>query len=117
MSETGSRHPSWGRADEVLELLRKNTDEALWEAEKILGRRITQCPPAVPPWPPKPVHRDKVLRVVRIDATKPFRGQGTAHRFSLVRVGMSREKLLSRGVLVRDLRVWQRSGAIVMEER
>jgi hypothetical protein len=42
-------------ADIVLACLRINTPKAREKAERIMGKKITVCPPAIPPWPPKPV--------------------------------------------------------------
>lgn len=106
------------RADRVLELLRDGSREALDEAEKILGKKITKCPPCIPPWPPKPLpDRPKVLKVVTKNECNHFPGSDAHGRFQSVRIGMTRERLIAAGVLPRDILKWTKEGSIVMEER
>lgn len=114
-------------ADVVLALLRINTAESLEVASEIVGRPITVCPPAIPPWPPKPVNEsarkaqrdaDKTSRVVTKVGRNPcLPTTGAFQRFHHVRVGMTEDQLLRRGLTRRDLRVWAKKGAIALEEK
>lgn len=97
------------RADLVLMLLRIGTPEALRRAEKLAGVAITRCPPAVPPWPPKPVQRTPAAPRVtaRVPNNPLVRSSGAYQRFAQVKVGMTVEQLLSRGITRRDIRCWR----------
>lgn len=109
------RHPSWNRADEVLHLVRLNTPEALRLAEAILGKPITRCPPCIPPWPPLPVRKASRVasKVSWKSSSNPHSPSSDAFaRFNQVRVGMTTERLLLRGILHRDIRLWKKIGVI-----
>lgn len=94
------------RADLVLVLLRINTPEALVEAERIVGKPIAKCPSAMPPWPPKPISepRARQAKIIRVDFPP---GQ-----HQVVRIGMTREQLLARGVTRQNLFKWTRTGRV-----
>jgi hypothetical protein len=107
------RRGEWLRADMVLALLRINTEDSLAEAEKLMGKKITVCPPAVPPWPPKPVQTKKMPTVAKLK-------DGVTHvseEFSYVRVGRTREQILARGVTARNLDYWTQRGDIEWSTR
>ena len=97
------------RADVVLALLRINSDEALRSAEKLLGKPITVCPPAVPPWPPKPPAGSTEPRVTRVGPNPCTEGGTAWHRYKKIRIGMTKKSLASRGITTRDLCVWKDS--------
>jgi hypothetical protein len=95
------------RADVVLALLRVNTQQSLAAAEGIVGRPVTRCPPAIPLWPPKPVVRaPRAPRVKAVGRNPCLPTSGAFQRYRTVRVGMTRDQLLARGVTHRDLRKW-----------
>lgn len=102
--------------DVVLMLLRIGSPEALEHVTKITGHPITHCPPAVPPWPPKPVAKTKRGPIlVRVEANAYPRQTSMHDRFAKVRLGMTREQLLTRGVTARDIRYWQKNDRIEFE--
>lgn len=98
------------RADLILALLRINTPEALGEAQELAGCAIRRCPPAVPPWPPKPIQQapeNSEPKVRWVAKDNPCLQSTPAwSRFTRIRVGMTREHLRQRGVTARDLRRW-----------
>lgn len=101
------------QADLAVALLRVGTPEALNHVQDVLGLRITVCPPALPPRVPKPVRREATGPILSLVTDNPCSPRTDAHRrYALVRVGMTREKLLARGVTVRDLKVWANRGWI-----
>lgn len=107
---------SIGKADVVLALLRINTPEALQAASGLVGKPITVCPAAIPPWPPRPVQRAPQERVVAKADENPCAPSSDMHRrFALVRVGMTVEALQKKGISRRDLRCWTRAGHIKIE--
>lgn len=108
------------RVDVALALLKLNTRSAIKSAEQILGVPIRQCPPAVPPWPPKAVvvREGKALRVTKVAHPNPcYPGRDTHRRFALVRKGMTEEQLLAKGITRRDIADWTRRGYVEMERR
>lgn len=105
------------KVDVALALLRVNTRSAIKSAEEILGVPIRQCPPAVPPWPPKAVARNEefVSRVRKVAHPNPcYPGRDAHRRFALVREGMTEKQLLAKGVTRRDLADWMRKGYVEM---
>lgn len=97
------------RVDLVLALLRIGGEDALERASELTGRPITKCPSAVPPWPPKPPPlRAALPRVTKI-GEPPSEGTEMHGRFMWVRVGMTREQLLRRGITPRDIRYWEKT--------
>jgi hypothetical protein len=99
------------RIDVVLALLRINSRDSLEAAEKLTGRPITRCPPQLPPWPPVPVRPPQgVARVIKIARNPCLPTTPAFQRYRLVKLGLTREQLLVRGVTARDLRVWMRAG-------
>lgn len=103
--------------DIVLALLRINTPESLARASKLAGIEITKCPPAVPPWPPKPVAARAVVKVVRVGRNPCLPTTGAFQKFRMVRVGMTREQLKKRGLDNRDIRQWTNQGHIEWSTR
>lgn len=99
------------RCDVILALLRVGTADARSAAEQIVGRPITTCPPAVPPRRPLPVARQsEVPRVRRVDRDPPVMASSARERFGLIKVGMTVDQMLSRGVTRRDIRYWTKKG-------
>lgn len=104
-------------ADTVLAYLRINTPLSLRYAEKIMGKKITVCPAAVPPWPPKPVAkkpRDAVVASVKYRPAKNGKElpRKTVEKFSLVKKGMTKNNLMAKGLSKRDVTRWTKSGCI-----
>jgi hypothetical protein len=67
-----------------------------------MGRAIVACPPAVPPWPPKPV-------VTRANKPHVRRVQsGTqSKKLNQVKIGWTVDQIIERlGVTRRDVRHW-----------
>ena len=109
--EHGIAQPS--RADVVLALLRINTPDSLRAAEVLAGVAIERCPPWAPPWPPKPVQRRPQPRVVRMRTDNPHYPSSELHaRFRLVRLGMTVEQMMARGITKRDIRQWIKLSAL-----
>jgi hypothetical protein len=98
------------RADLVLAYLRINTPLALDRAQQIMGKPITRCPPAIPPWPPKPVQKKQVPIVARVDQSRFSWTVRTSHR--KIKPGMTRDQLRTNGLSSRDILDWTRSGRI-----
>jgi len=109
--------PQMLRVDVVLMLLRINTREALQAAQELTGRAITQCPSAVPPWPPKrPEDAARGPRVIWL-APNPCSPTTAMHaRYGQVAIGRTREQLLARGVTPRDLSYWGKRGHVKFTE-
>jgi len=103
-------------ADVVLELVHADHRDA---AEHVMGHTITVYVPYVPRWPPtKPKVRinEDQKKVVFVKPTNPKMPGTRAHTaFSLVKVGMTKVQLLSRGVTRRDIRSWTRAGYVEFE--
>lgn len=96
------------RCDVILALLRLGHRR---DAERLMGREITVCPPAIPPWPPRPVARDRGPTVAKVQSPNPCAEWSDAHRrFALIRAGSTVESLLAKGITKRDLHVWQQRG-------
>lgn len=103
------------QADVVLALLRLGDREA---AERALGRPIERCPPAVPPWPPRPAPRAPAAAQVSSVQLNPCIPTTDAwRRYRLVGLNMTEQQLLSRGVTRRDLTRWTRLGYIEWRTR
>lgn len=87
--------------DVVLSLLNTNTPKSLAKVEKIIGRPITYCPPAVPPWPPKPVI---IVSKPKVRKVQP----GTqCKKLDQVRIGWTLDQIIERlGVTRRDVKHW-----------
>lgn len=115
LRERGVERPL--EVDVALALL--NVEGGRPHAEKMLGLRVTQCPAAIPPWPPRPARREaRGPSVQSVRQPNPCLPTTDAHRrFALVRVGMTKDKLLAKGVTVRDLRVWQQRGWMTWQDR
>lgn len=105
-----------GQADLVLCLLRINTREALRLAERVVGKRITICPPCLRfarARPPRALP-GKDERVITWVGENKFNG-GRAHRFSLLRPGMLLSQYVARGGRKRDVRVALSRGLVRVE--
>lgn len=112
------------RVDRVLALLRINTAGSLALVEELLGRPITVCPPAVPPWPPKPVsNAPRAATVLRVRVPKKVQrnGQGlpagsisakSRKNLKSIRRGMTKGQLHAIGISERDVKRWTRTGII-----
>jgi hypothetical protein len=109
------------QADAVLCCLRLNTDSSLRLAEKLIGKRITRCPPALSGWrwrPHETQRREGDERIVRSVRQPQAREMGRRRllssplydRLSRARPGMSVAALVSRGLRRRDLRIALRRG-------
>lgn len=97
------------QADVVMGLLHLGTQEATEMLTEIMGKPITRCPPAVPPWPPKPVKRaPKERRVARVRARSPH----PTSKLSQIRVGMTEKQIHEMGVSMRDIRYWTERGHV-----
>lgn len=106
------------RVDLVLVLLRIGGEEALQRVAELTGKAITRCPSAMPPWPPKPI-QSAPRGVVVTKITQPYPGSaGTvmAQRYAGLKLGMTQEQILARGITLRDLRVWKSKGHIELGE-
>lgn len=98
------------RADVVLALLTINDEPSLEAAQQLVGRPITICPSRPIPWPPKPVARS-LEPVVRKVVPNPCQPSTDAYkRFKSVRLGLTKEQLMARGVTQRDVTRWTRLG-------
>lgn len=112
-------------ADVVLVLLRAGELEAV---EALIGRPITRCPPGLRarplPYPeaaPRRGDERLVTRVREPGATTPAgRPQllttDLYRRLALVRVGLSVQQLLTRGVRRGDIRIAERRGLLELED-
>lgn len=104
-----------GSADLALALLRINSAASLEAFASLTGRTVTHCPPALPPWPPKPVpNRERSEPIVLRKSKEAPRGEYMERHFRSIRVGMSRQDMLSRGATARDIRYWMTHGYIEM---
>ena len=105
----------YDQADLVLCLLRVNTRRALRSAERLVGRSITRCPPALRRRPLPLLNRDTEQdgrRVTRVRPPPPLpSGRQTRLRnWHLVRVGLTVTQLRQRGVSARVLKLARRRG-------
>jgi hypothetical protein len=100
------------RVDIIMALLRMGSEEGRRLAEKLAGRAIQKCPPAVPPWPPKPVAHVPREVVVKVGENKFTSGGTASERFGKIRRGMTREELRRKGLSSRDLFDWTAAGMI-----
>lgn len=103
-----------GQADCVLALLRAGL---LREAELLVGRRVTRCPPCLRPTAPppdRPDERHPDARRVRVLAPDNPRhpSTGAYYRFAIFRSGMTVQQFLTRGGTRRDVRAAVRRGWI-----
>jgi hypothetical protein len=107
--------PSVCKADVILALLRMGRRP---EAEELLGKPITVCPPAVPPWPPKPVEKPRARGpVVSKVKRNPFTLGTKAHeKYNRIQVGMTRNQVISKGITYQQVYHWRRDGYLKFEE-
>lgn len=106
------------QADVVLGLLHIGTPESMDMVAEIMGKPITRCPPAVPPWPPKPVvKKDRSERRLafvgenlNLPTSKLFQD------FRLLKKGMTEVEIRARGISLRDLRHWAKKGLIAWSD-
>ncbi len=105
----------YGQADLVLALLRVNSQEARRITERIIGHRITICPPCLQharrPVPRASLSVNEHDHVVVKITENPFQG-GRRARFARLRAGMTYAQYVARGGVRRDLRVAVELGAI-----
>src|SRR5690606_17630932 len=104
-------------ADLVLCLLRINSREALALVEKIVGKPITVCPPCLSATGRRP----PASRLDRHDMTITWVGENKfsgarAHRFSLLRPGMTLSQYRARGGRRRDIRAALSLGVVRVRE-
>jgi len=104
----------------VLCLLRINTQAALHHVEALVGKPIEYCKP-VYHWQAVPVNRAelpgdhrRVLRVAEQPELKSGR-RSWLRRYHLLKVGLSVEQLLRRGVTRNDIRLLIKRGWILLE--
>ena len=104
------------QADLVLCLLRL---DALREAEALVGRRITVCPPCLRLLtPPLSLMFEGDRLVIRRLQRNPCLPTTPAfQRYRILREGMTVDQVRRRGVKSRDLRVWGRRGYFKLERR
>lgn len=102
-------------ADVTLTLLRHNL---VTDAENFSGCPLRLLPPAMPPRLPLPVVLDppSPLAFIKVICVKPKVYAVARHyvtpRLDKVRVGLSVEQLLKRGITKRDIREWKRDGVL-----
>lgn len=112
------------QADLVLCALRLNTDQSLRLAEKLVGKRITRCPPCLRSGrspsigATKPSGDDRIVTAVsdpRIVSKRRILPRSPMYdRIARARVGMSVASLIGRGLRRRDLRIATKRGYIVL---
>lgn len=114
----------WGQADLALCLLRINTRASLALTERLVGRKITRCPPQLrehqsPTRQPDQVREGDDRRIARVTRVScPWRPScSSAREWREFRVGRSVRQLLARGVKRRHVRRALRKGWIVLEGR
>lgn len=101
------------QADVVMSLLHLGTPEATEMLTEIMGKPITLCPPAVPPWPPKPARcAPRERKVVRVRSSSPH----PTSKLPQVRVGMTEKQIHDMGISLRDIKYWTRGGHIEWSE-
>jgi hypothetical protein len=110
----------YDQADLVLCLLRINAPESLRDAERLVGKQITHCPPCLR-WKPRPLPSDRTLDDRRVLSVRPdpvLAGSGRRgwlRCYHLFRVGLTVAQLRQRGVTRRDLRLVTRRQWVVLE--
>lgn len=108
------RDAEFCQADVVLALLRMNL---LRDAEALVGRPITHCPPALRSGSRTPVLRapDPVIAIVYANPRAP--GTEAHERYHHFRVGRTVAQARARGARRRDVRMALRRGWIVLVAR
>jgi hypothetical protein len=112
------------QADIVLALLRINTVESLKAAEEIIGKAINKCPSGMPCWPPKPVGKDRIKRVIAISPRPKLAKNGkqlpkktkVERVLSQIKKGMTKDQIIALGAIRRDLVRWTKSGILKWSE-
>lgn len=99
------------QADLVLALLRVNTRDALDCAERLVGRPILICPPALRGSPrlrnsSEKTPDDRMVTMVRHNPCLPT--TDAFQRFRQIRCGLTVRQLMTRGLSRRDLRKFTR---------
>jgi hypothetical protein len=103
------------KTDIALALLRIRAPGAREAAEQLIGVKVKVLPSGVPPWPPKPVTKVQRKTLVRRAPNPCARSSSAWKRYEEMRVGMTRDQILARGISTRDLCDWTRKGAIEFE--
>jgi hypothetical protein len=110
----------YDQADLVLCLLRLNTPQSLKHAERLVGRKITHCPPALR-WKALPVNvPDRVgddRRVTYVEKNPRLKSGRTSwlRRYHLFNVGLTVAQLMKRGITRYDLSVVLKRGWLRLE--
>ena len=103
------------RADVLLALVRINTPETRAAAETLLGMKVSPLPPM---WARENrTPRVSVIRERSYGRSKRTMPTKTEKRFNLIRVGMTRDQIVKKGVPPRDVSRWTKSGNIVWSNR
>lgn len=102
------------RVDLVLVLLRINTPLAREHVSQLTGKSIQQCPSGMPLWPPKPVRcGERPPTLSYVQTPNPCcTATDMARRYAMLKVGMTREEALNKGVTLRDLCYWAGKGYV-----
>jgi hypothetical protein len=100
------------RVDLVLILCRLDGVDARKALAELTGRAITRCPSGMPAPYAAPAQKKRGSMVVKVHAPNPCTGVAMRGRYEIVKVGMTRDQLLRRGVTKRDLRYWTDLGYI-----
>lgn len=103
------------QADIALALLHSREYAA---CEALVGRPIVHLPYSRPPEPRRPLpRRQEALTVVAVARNPRLPTTDAFQRFRAIKVGLSVEQLLVRGVRTRDLREWTREGSVKLAVR
>lgn len=100
------------KVDVVLGLLRLGGKDARQLAQQLAGVPIRIFPATPPPWPPKPVAKVSKTVLIRRGDNPCLPTTDAFQRYRRLRVGMTREQLIARGLTTRDLTDWSKRGHI-----
>lgn len=104
------------KTDLVLALLRIDDPEAREAAERISGVPIKVLPPGMPPWPPLPVGKRPRKILIRREPNPCLPTTDAFQRYRRLKVGATRDQLMTLGITSRDLNDWSRRGVIEFGE-